>query len=315
MRALGFRDLTRRPASFDDLLGNTGPTAARPPQTAALALVARDGLDVAGPMVDTSIPPGAPGLHTIFPDGQDVMPTYLQRGNGCGTTSLAMILSYTAGRAYSQAEVDREIRRLDVFTSPGDVVACSRKQGLNAEGYNRGSPEELRRFLDRGIPLQVVVNASKDASNIGALHYLAVVGYVLGDGGEIAGLRVHDPATGGAHTLAIRDFMEKWGAARPGFDHFFIAHAPKQVELPPGRWDGMREVLTVADSATSLLNNVDRIIHPGSVGDFLQGAVSLKDTVTRGLPAAVASIRDGVVRAARQIASGLATALQKLRFW
>src|SRR5690349_1187829 len=111
MRPIGLRDISERTSSFDNLVWNTGLTTglttARPMQALAPAplSVARDGIDAAAlivkpgappppPPIDTSRPPGAPGLHTIFPDGNDVMPRYTQTGNGCGTTSLAMILSY-----------------------------------------------------------------------------------------------------------------------------------------------------------------------------------------------------------------------------
>src|SRR5689334_22772778 len=68
------------------------------------------------------------------------MPLYDQGNtNGCGTTSLAMIMSYLLGRPVTQAEVDHAIRRMDVFTSPRDMIEFAQANGLAAAGYNHGS--------------------------------------------------------------------------------------------------------------------------------------------------------------------------------
>src|SRR5438270_11413614 len=58
--------------------------------------------------------------HTIPND--DSMPDYYQgQTNGCGTTSLAMIMSYL-GIPETQADIDGAIRRMDVFTNPTDIL-------------------------------------------------------------------------------------------------------------------------------------------------------------------------------------------------
>ena len=260
----------------------------------------------ADPELRTSAAPGsspaaafprvAPDQRSIFAGGVDTMPYARQTGNGCGTTSLGMIVTHLTGREYDQRTVDAAIRRTDIFTSPGDVVAYSRRQGLGSEGYNHGSPDQVKSFLDRGIPVQVILNISGASSNIGALHYVAVVGYELDGDGKLTGFLVHDPHgkrdpdPTKLDFVSLDDFDRKWAAAKPGFDRFFIAHAPKGVDLPPGNWDGMRGTAAVGESVTNVVNNVDRILDPDSLGDFVHGVVSLPGALVHGLRAGTAGL-------------------------
>ena len=242
------------------------------------------------------LPQAGPNQRTVFEGGVDTMPYARQTGNGCGTTSLGMILTHLTGRHHDQATVDAAIRRTDIFTSPGDVVAYSRRQGLNSEGYNHGSPERLQAFLDRGVPVQVVLNNSGNRTNLGALHYVAVVGYELDEEGNLAGFLVHDPHgkkdpdSTKLDFVSLGEFDRKWAAAKPGFDRFFIAHAQRGVELPTGDWDGMLGTVAVSESVTNVVNNVDRILDPDSVGDFVHGVVSLPGTLLHGLRAGTAGL-------------------------
>src|SRR5438067_1554671 len=67
----------------------------------------------------------APGQERTIPN-DDSMPDYNQgKTNGCGTTSLAMIMSYL-GVPESQGDIDSAIRRADVFTSPTDILDFAR---------------------------------------------------------------------------------------------------------------------------------------------------------------------------------------------
>lgn len=63
---------------------------------------------------------------SIFPDSaesSEPMPPQKQGNtNACGTTSLAMIMSYLLGRHIAHEQIDDEIRRLDSFSSPNDLV-------------------------------------------------------------------------------------------------------------------------------------------------------------------------------------------------
>src|SRR5579871_2163072 len=77
----------------------------------------------------------APGQEVTIPN-EESMPDYNQgQTNGCGTTSLAMIMTYL-GIPETQGDVDGAIRRMNIFTSPTDILDFARSKGLSAEGYN-----------------------------------------------------------------------------------------------------------------------------------------------------------------------------------
>jgi ABC-type bacteriocin/lantibiotic exporter with double-glycine peptidase domain len=167
---------------------------------------------------------------------------FLDQGttNGCGTTSLAMITSYLTGRPISQAQVDHEVRRMDIFSPPGELVEFARARGLSAEMYNNGSIDELKGFLDRGIPCQALIS-SDNSGSLTTLHYVAVVGYGVDDKGKEYVI-LHDPnkgddpstpgLEGGLVRMSMDEFKSKWSKPPAGFENFFIAYAPGGTSLP-----------------------------------------------------------------------------------
>jgi uncharacterized protein YvpB len=214
----------------------------------------------------------APGQEVTIPN-ETSMPDYNQgQTNGCGTTSLAMIMTYL-GVPMTQGDVDSAIRRVDVFTSPTDILDFARANGLSAEGYNHGSLDEMKGFLDKGIPCQALITAD-GSGDMGEMHYVAVVGY----GKDASGndyVKIHDPATGKTTDVPQAQFEKEWGSTPLGFDHYFNAFAPGGTQLPPSRFDGIEGTLAAADGLTNVTNNFDRLIHPHSVGDFVHGMFGL----------------------------------------
>ena len=91
------------------------------------------------------------------------MPYYKQEGNSCGTTTLAEIMSYL-GVPMTQADVDAGIRRMNIFTAPDDMIEFARDHGLEAEGYNHGTWEEVKSMIDAGYPVQAMVNGDDSVS-------------------------------------------------------------------------------------------------------------------------------------------------------
>src|SRR5262249_27737635 len=124
-----------------------------------------------------STPPST-GYHTLPNVGN--MP-YFDQGtaNACGTTSLAMIMSYL-GVPETKDQIDAEIRRWNTFTSPEDLVDFARSKGLEAEGYNNGSWEDVKSQIDQGHPVQCMIQADYDYGDGTAIHgqhYVAITGY------------------------------------------------------------------------------------------------------------------------------------------
>src|SRR5262249_53203491 len=149
----------------------------------------------------------------------NTMPFYDQGNtNGCGTTSLAMIVSYLTGKSITEADIDKQIRRMDVFTAPRDLLDYARSQGLAAEGYNHGSWDEMMSYIDRGLPCQALIDVTGDNS-ITHMHYVAVTGHGRNaDGSEY--VIIHNPATGTEQKLSRDEFEKKWSSTPLGFDHY-----------------------------------------------------------------------------------------------
>ena len=140
---------------------------------------------------------------------------------------------HLTGQPYTREQIDASIRRTDVCTSPQQIVQYSRDHGLSAEGYNHGSAEELRGFIDNGQPVQLIVSAD-GSGDVGKLHYVAVVGYYTDAAGNMTGVRVHNSGTGQVEDWDMKELEDKWSSAKPSFDHFFIAHAPGgDLTCPP----------------------------------------------------------------------------------
>ncbi|MNL32176.1 Peptidase C39 family protein [compost metagenome] len=170
--------------------------------------------------------------------------------NACGTTSLTMILQHF-GKKITREEVDAKIRAMDGPTDPDEIVAFAKKQGLNAAMYNKGSVDELKKFLDKGIPLEVMIDPDANPSDI-TLHYVVVTGYETDPKTGKTNLLINDPGCLEPQRVEQAEFERLWSGLEvkdhvTGLDRFFIAIAPKETPLPDSRKDGARFALTVLD--------------------------------------------------------------------
>jgi hypothetical protein len=203
----------------------------------------------------------------------------------CGTASLSMIMDYL-GRPTSFQQIDREVRRTDHGATPGPLIDYARTHGLNAEGYQNGSWEEMKSFIARGIPVQALYNTQANGDPANG-HFVAVVGFRTDPATGKEQILVRNSANGGKIEAQDRaDFEHKW-SNHFGYNKFFIAYAPAGVPLPPGRWDGIEALQAAATRLSNIDNNFDRIIHADDFGDFIHGAI--------GLPAALANAPDAAV--------------------
>lgn len=170
--------------------------------------------------------------------------------NACGTTSLTMILQHF-GKKITREEVDAKIRQVDGPTDPDEIVSLAKQQGLNAAMYNKGSVDELKKFLDRGIPLEVMIDPNANPSDL-TLHYVVVTGYETDPKSGKTNLLINDPARLEPVRMDQAEFEQKWSSLKVkdfgiGLDRFFIAIAPSGTELPSSRKDGAGIALSVFD--------------------------------------------------------------------
>jgi hypothetical protein len=237
-----------------------------------------------------SPPPAAPAVRpgTIFPDGVNRMPVMVQgQSNACGTTSLAMILSFLTGTTIDRHDIDHQIRRLDVFSSPRDLITYARQAGLPAEGYNHGSQEELTRFIDAGTPCQLLISAD-GSHDLSRLHMVVAVAHRPDPltGGDL--FLLHNPARGTVE-LPGPELERLWAGPAVGFDRYFIAVGRAGTTLPPGRQDGIRGTLTTAQGLADVMNAADRLIHPDHPGSPLADILAIE----RGAVQAIAGVLTG----------------------
>ena len=256
-----------------------------------------------GPSTPTAdlFPQGAPGGGTGAASGDGFVygPTLpgamddsrmppVDQGNSsaCGTSSLAMIMNYL-GVHVSRQDIDSEVRRVDQGAMPGPLIDYAREHGLSAEGYNHGSWDEIKSYINRGIPVQALINTKADGNPSNG-HFVAVVGFRTdpATGEEQIGFR-NSADQGKVDWMDRSEFEDKWSHHFAGFDNFFIAYAPGGTDLPPGRWDGIEALSAMGDGAWNVLNNFDRIIHPDNFGSFVHGLIGLPGGVVQALGGAI----------------------------
>ena len=227
--------------------------------------------------VGTSTSALTAGGTTTLPNVTN-MPFYIQDGNSCGTTTLAEIMTYL-GVPMTQADVDEAIRRMNTFTAPDDMIEFARDHGLEAEGYNHGSWEEVKSMIDAGYPVQamingddsVAVNGGSESFSVDGLHYIAITGYGTDPATGEEFVIYHDPNRGTEQRISVADFEKMWGDVPGGFDNYFVAYGPKGADLPPGRDDGIESTLGVLNGVTNITNGLDRIGSFDSFGSVVHG--------------------------------------------
>lgn len=222
--------------------------------------------------------------NTTHLPNHESMPYYDQgTQNACGTTTLAEIMTYL-GVPQTKDDIDSAIRRMDIFTSPNDMIEYARDHGLEAEGYNQGNWEEVKSHIDSGHPVQALIQADityPDGSSIKGQHYIAITGYEKDPVTGEEYVLYHDPNIGDdpntpanegvEQRMSVKDFERMWGDVGFGFDNYFIAYGAPGTALPPGRDEGIEGVLGTLDGVTNLTNGLNRLYSPDSFGSWVHG--------------------------------------------
>jgi predicted double-glycine peptidase len=191
------------------------------------------------------------------------------QANACGTTSLAYVLRYLLGpSAPDRYQIDRSVRRANIFTAPGLLVAYARRLGLTAERYEGVELDEMLALVDRGLPVMVLTDTTPlDLTDTANLHWVCLVGH---DGDRLA---VYNPH-GFQEEVDRASFESHWREARlfglRAWSRLAIAVAPAGADVPaPGR------VRLTAVGATWAA---------GGVAGIVNGMVSLRQQAFREGP-------------------------------
>jgi len=215
----------------------TRPTTPTTPRTPAHAPAAKTPTKTTAAKTVKNTPPATAR------DARD-FGRYLQdqgNTNSCGTTSLAMLMSFWKGTpgAYTHQQIDKSIRVFDGPTAPSNIVSYLRGQGFRAEAVNNASVNDIRKYLDQGVPVQVLYDPSANPSDL-YLHYVDIVDYKADAAGNIVSLKIADPAGGKLKDVPVAEFQKRWQNLHLknvdlGVNNLMIVALPKQNVPVKGR--------------------------------------------------------------------------------
>ena len=218
--------------------------------------------------------------------------------NGCGTTCLAMAMTYL-GAKRTREQIDRAIRRCGITTSPQDLIKYATKSGLLAKGYNKGTWEDVKAHIDLGHPCICYVYPDYAypypySGTLGnAYHYLAICGYGVDPTNGESYAIFHDPKRGIVlnnvnpdFEASMVNFNEIWNSVGWGpwkLHNYYIAVGSRFSEWPGGVLDDLRNArdddaegtLGVMEGAANVSNGICRLIFPKSFGDWIHGVFQL----------------------------------------
>lgn len=135
--------------------------------------------------------------------------------NDCGPASLAMVLEFL-GTPISVGEVLRKLGNPKGYTSLGELGLVASSFGYNVETGNNASFNDIKFYIDRGLPVIVVggygyLESTQD-KNFKGSHIMVVCGYRADDG-----VYVNDPnfwgqfkKDGDHHNYTASEFFTFW---------------------------------------------------------------------------------------------------------
>lgn len=230
--------------------------------------------------------------------------------NACGTTSLAMVLSYfgkipqekRAGMlpkvdvAKARA-LDQEVRAWGKYSSPDDLIRGARSHGLNAECYNNSSLNELKQNLACNRPVMlmmpgphwvVATSFESKPSNQGAMNeYITIV----------------DPANGQSERIPSEMLEKDWEKPMSqsgeilnnlmNYRNCMIVLCRPPEELAPSRDFDIAYTQAIGSGVSGMANSGIKIGQaftegkPGKVVEGISGIVGGAISTLSGIPGTI----------------------------
>jgi PKD repeat protein len=208
--------------------------------------------------------------------------------NSCGTTSLAYILRYLTGSdTYTHFIVDDEVRASDpdhsfgidggMYADPTLLVEYAHSQGVNAEVYQNGDFSEIRRFIDDGVPVMLILSGDGSGDIFGA-HYIVVVNYCsrpTGIPGEHETVYAIYNPWGYQYEIPEDRLARYWDWMRMGNSDIMLWNrlyiAVSNGYLPAGDLDGIKTELAFSRALSMMNNGADDFAD----GEVLEGLVEM----------------------------------------
>ena len=252
-----------------------------------------------------------PASETQLPSVSN-MP-FIQQGtsNGCGTTSLAMTMTYL-GVPETKDQIDAVIRQLDIFSSPEDLMGFATSHGLQAQGYNNGAWENIESCVPLGQPCICLINANytyPDDNTISGYHYVVITGF----GNDLVNNQryaiFHDPNYASEMVLYESQFVQMGNSIGWGFHDYYMAFATFATVLPPGNDDGIQGTLGTLEGVTNITNGLGNIGKPTSVGSVFHGVLQF----VGGIIETIGSGIGGLIQVGAQWLNGVVSGVPVLR--
>ena len=206
--------------------------------------------------------------------------------NSCGSTSLAYTLRYLLNDdRYNKDIVDDEIRASEpehsfgsdagMFSEPVGLVQYAKAQGLNAELYQNGDLDEVKRFVDRGIPVLLDISTQGDG-NVVSGHWIVVISYCQREtttpGVYETVFGIYNP-WGYQYEIEQSRLQSYWGEMNLGgiklWDRVYIAVSTES--LPAGNLDGIKTELATAQAIAMMTNGADDFAD----GEIFEGLIEM----------------------------------------
>ncbi|MDD5448404.1 MAG: C39 family peptidase [Actinomycetota bacterium] len=184
-----------------------------------------------------------------------------QTGNSCGTCCATAILNYF-GIQVAREQIDSEIRNFNIFTAPNLLVRYLREKGLEATFLNEGSIEELIGYLERNIPVILLVDTRPyDPLNPFHMHYVVAISSRKGEDGFHFGF--YNP-WGLREEITEKELEDSWSKLHIGpficWDRALIPVAPPGTPLPPQRKEGAFGVGLLGDALANFVNGIAHLV-------------------------------------------------------
>jgi len=152
------------------------------------------------------------------------VPFYSQLAFQCGPASLAGVLTFYGEDVTPDEVADAIFRKSIRGTVTIDMVLYARQKGFTARWYS-GSVDDVRRSVDKGVPLIVMVDLG--FANISNNHYMVVVGYSP-EGVVVNSAKTREKLITWNHFLSRWDRTERWTLRIQSKTQSQTEHAPRR---------------------------------------------------------------------------------------
>lgn len=149
----------------------------------------------------------------------------------CGAAAVQSIIGYH-GENIRESQLAKELKtNPKEGTNPNDIIAYARKRGYKVNLTQNCSLVQLKKMIDAGIPVLVLIQAWPErkvnyATDWEDGHYVVAIGY------DDANVYFMDPCTLGNYTyIPTKEFLTRWHDTARGikYNHFALTMTKQSV--------------------------------------------------------------------------------------